>query len=147
MACHDPCAHHRCGSNSKCIFDESNEFGYRCECQAPFSLDPKAKTAYNTPCLTPPAEDKRNYRSDFTDGKIFYGGGWHYNRPAGTNRALESFPSDRYYGLEATDDPNRVRVLQASERMPGKPGVGKATVLPYRVPQATGCGISVPNTV
>lgn len=119
MACHDPCAHHRCGRHSKCIFDETQKLGYRCECESPFTVDPESNTAYNSPCIAPPAEDKRNYRSDFVDGKIFYGGGWHYNRPPGTKRSEESSPTDRYYGLEGTDDPNRVRVTQASERMPG----------------------------
>lgn len=114
----DPCAHNKCGKNSQCEFDASAEFGYNCVCKYPFTLNPNNPSAYNNDdgCM---ATDHRNVDDSFADGEIIFGGGWHYNRPPGSKRSEESNPSDRYYGLRATSDPYRYKVLQLSERMPG----------------------------
>ena len=86
-------------------------------CDYPYTLNPSNPIAYNNDngCII---LDNRNIDQSFVDGHILFGGGWHYNRPPGSRRIHESQPSGRYYGLEATTDPYRVKVLQLPEKMP-----------------------------
>lgn len=111
----DPCAHHRCGENSICELDGAETTGYRCNCKHPYIINPAFDYNFNA-CIQ--NIDNRNVRSDFSDSKILFGGGWHRQPPPGFKINDEPMPSDRYYGLESTDEPGTVQIVHLNNHAP-----------------------------